>query len=199
MACQACVQIPLDAHARFMQKIRRPKDINKTRVRIVYVAPKLDMKLLIDGDIPDTTNGSYFSIDIGLKYVSLRDRKGEIPTHEEFIFDKDKNYTLIVRGKNIYQLEDYIVCPESGTARLQAYNLNNKSIDIYLDEELVYENLNPQESFEIILDENLYEVRVDPDLSPALEVELKSPIIYTVFFTPSASFVVENPYCNNLV
>lgn len=201
MSCQACVQIPLDAHARFMQKTRRPKSIKKTRIRVVYIDPKSEMVLFIDDSIPPTAigNGSYFLMDAGPKYVSLQERKGDIPTREEFIFDKDHTYTLIVREKEIYQLEDDLICPESGTSRLQVYNLNGKSINVYIDEELVYEDLKPQESFEIILEENLYEMRIDPDLSPMIELELKSPIIYTVFLVPSTSFVVENPYCNNLV
>jgi len=184
-----------------MQKTRRPKSIKKTRIRVVYIDPKSEMLLLIDDSIPPTTNGSYFLMDAGPKYVSLQERKGDIPTREEFIFDKDHNYTLIVREKEIYQLEDDLICPESGTSRLQVYNLNGKSINVYIDEELVYEDLKPQESFEIILEENLYEMRIEPDLSlsPIIELDLKSPIIYTVFLIPSASVVVENPYCNNLV
>jgi len=140
-------------------------------------------------------------MDAGPKYVSLQDRKGDVSTREEFIFDKDHTYTLIVREKEIYQLEDDLVCPESGTSRLQVYNLHAKSINVYIDDEVVFEDLKPQESFEIILDENLYEMRINPDLSLSsmIELELKSPIIYTVFLIPSTWFVVENPYCNNLV
>jgi len=203
MSCQSCIQIPLDAHARFMQKTRRPKSIKNARIRVVYINPKTEMLLFIDDSIPITAidSGSYFFMDAGPKYVSLQDRKGDVSTREEFIFDKDHTYTLIVREKEIYQLEDDLVCPESGTSRLQVYNLHAKSINVYIDDEVVFEDLKPQESFEIILDENLYEMRINPDLSLSsmIELELKSPIIYTVFLIPSTWFVVENPYCNNLV
>jgi len=199
MSCQACVQIPLDAHARFVQKIRRSKSIRKSRVRVVYVSPKSDIKLLIDGSSPPVTTPSYFFIDSGPMYVSLRDNKGDIPTHEEFIFEEGVNYTLIVHGEEIYQLPDHLICPETGTARLQVYNMNDKTISLYLDEELIYEDLEGEDSFEVAVDAGIYELRLDPEIFPMIELELKSPNIYTVFFTPTTSFVVENPYCMNLV
>jgi len=199
MSCQACVQIPLDAHAKFMNKIRKYKSIHKSRVRVVYVSPKSDIKLLINGSLPPVTTPSYFTIDSGPTRVYLKNRKREILTDEEFIFEKDSSYTLIVHKKEIYQLSDYLICPEIGTARLQIYNMNDKTINLYLDEELIYEELEPQNDFEVAVDAGIYELRVEPELSPMIEIELKSPNIYTVFFTPTTSFVVENPYCTNLI
>ncbi len=201
MSCEACVPIPLDAHARFMRRVRKRRTIHTSKARIVYVSPKSDRKLLVDGSLPSIAIETYFSVDSGDHTLTLQDRRGNVLTEDTFVFDPNKRYTLIVRGEDIFQLADYWVCSEPGSVHFQVSNMGENTLNIYLDEELVFENVKPLDFVETSIDADIYDVRVEPEIYPSIEVELKSPNMYTVFFasSPPSIFVVENDNCVNLV
>ena len=206
MSCQTCMQLPKDAYARFVTKVRTLKIIRQSDVRVVYMN-SIDGEiytLRIDGADPPRKKGetSYFELESGDKILSLVARDETEIVSDSFEFKPDLHYTLIVFQDHILQFEEEdLRCPDPGTVRLQAYNMDGKAMNIYLDEQILFEKLGNDQFVETLVYPGIYVLRMSVDKEFSTELEVRSGAIYTLFFLfeAMAMFVVENDQCLNPV
>lgn len=200
MSCRSCIQLPKEAYAQFVNRIRMTKVSWTSRVRVVYIDSDV-LTLHINGKTHpyEKDDTRYFDIESGDDIVlSLVNRGGKEIVSETFDFKKDQRYTLIVFEDYILQFEELKgVCPEVGMVTLQAYNMDGGDMDIYLDEDLIFDKVGKDQFVETNVEEGIYDLRISSDKSLSYELELKSGIVYTMFFLfdKSAMFIVENEYC----
>lgn len=199
MSCQDCMRLPKDAYARFVTKVRTFKTIRESFVRVVY-ADTTPFDLRIDGAKAPRRRDetSYFLIESGDKILSLVNRGGDDMVTDMFEFKPDSHYTIIIFEDYILQFEEEdISCPMPGYARLQAYNLDNGSINIYLDEYMGFQSLHDDQFMETIIPTGLYDLRVSNRKNFFVEIELNGGNIYTLFFVEDLIFIVENENCED--
>ena len=199
MSCQACVHLPKDAYARFVTKVRTFKTVRQSLVRVVY-ADVTPFDLRIDGAKAPRRRDetSYFLLESGDMILSLVNRGGDDIVSDLFEFKPDVHYTIIIFDDYILQFEEEdISCPIPGYIRLQAYNMDNGPIDIYLDEDKVFKDLKNDQFVETIIPADLYDLRISNRDKFFVEIELNSGNIYTLFFIEDLIFIVENENCED--
>lgn len=199
MSCQACMRLPKDAYARFVTKVRTFKTIQQSMVRVVY-ADATPFDLRIDGaKAPRRRDETgYFMLESGDKILSLVNRNDDEIVAAVFEFKPDVHYTIVVFDDYILQFEEEdISCPIPGYVRLQAYNMDNGTIDVYLDENMIFEGLENDQFMETIIPADLYDLRVSNRDEFFAEIELKTGNIYTLFFVEDVIIIVENENCED--
>jgi len=202
MSCESCMLPPRGVYDQVVKWINLSRVIENSTIRVVYIHSDTINTLEIDGSNPSKkkTDTSYFSIESGEKILSLVDKKGKEVVSDLFIFEPNEYYTIIIFGKYIMQFHEVdLTCPMPHTAKIQAYNLDGKNLDIYFDEELIFENVGEDMFIETLVRPGVYDFRFNTDEDFVQEVEIESGIIYTIFFIfkEGVTFIVENEYCDN--